>query len=296
MSLALVIAVVGMVTGVTGLYISWRSASEQAAIQLDAYATASPSDITPQGLAVRVEFVNQSLRPIVVRSAFLLLDGEVVSEATGWIDDVRLVEEAASDPARLRAAQLTFPIGLAAREGKSVALMMDVWTPFVDAASAADESTARNRFRQLTATLASLQAGEGSDRLQLRIDHVPGGSTVYPVSAVIASSTSVATIESAAALLHRIPPQFWVVDFLERGRALAGLTLRRRFAGTEEVDLAQLDVWNVRSAFHRSSVRPVVARQQTLFPLEGLPRGQYIATFRVGGRVVAYRSFAVPIR
>jgi hypothetical protein len=285
-----------MVTGVTSLYISWRSASEEAATRLDAYPTASQNDITPLGLGVRVELVNQSLRPIVVRSAALLLDGEVVSEASGWIDDVRLVEEAASDPARLRAAGLTFPIGLAAREGKSVALMMDVWTPFVDAASAADESAARNRFRQLASTLASLHTGEGSDRLELRVEHVPGGSSTYPISAVVAASSSVATIESAAALLRRIPPQFWVVDLLERDNALAGLTLRRRFAGTDEVDLVRLDVWNVRSAFHRSVVRPVVARQQTLFPVDRLPRGDYVATFRVGGQVVAYRSFAVPIR
>ena len=109
-------------------------------------------------------------------------------------------------------------------------------------------------------------------------------------------SASVDAIESAAALLRRVPPQFWVVDFLERGRDLAGLTLRRRFAGADEVDLARLDVWNVRTAFHRTTVRPVVARQQTLFPLDGLPRGHYIATFQVGGRVVAYKSFAVPIR
>jgi hypothetical protein len=230
MSLALAIALVGMVTGVTSLYVAWRSHSEETAITLDAYPTASQADITPQGLGLRVELVNQSLRPIVLRSASLVLDGEVVSQASGWIDDVRLVEEASSDPARLRAAQLTFPIGLAAREGRSVAVIMDVWTPFVAASSSADETLARNRFRQLTATLASLPAGDGPSRLQLRIEHVPGGSDLYPVSAVVGSTTSVDAIETAAALLRRVPPQFWVVDFFERRHDLAGLTLRRRLS------------------------------------------------------------------
>lgn len=296
MSVALVAALVGMVTGVTSLYISWQSTREEAEVRLSAYPTASPDDITPQGLGVRVVLVNESLRPIVIRSAALVLDGEAVSQAIGWIDDVRLLEGTASDPSRTSAAQQTFPIGLAAREGKSVAFVMDVWTPFVDASSEADQSAARGTFRQLTATLASLPSDASASRLQLRIDHVPGGSELYPVRAVTVPSGSVDAIESAAALLRQVPPQFWVVDLLERDRRLAGLTLRRRIAGADEIDLVRLDLWNVRTEAHRKLVRPVVARQQTLFPLSNLPRGRYIATFQVGGRVVAYRSFAVPIR
>ena len=296
MSVALAAALVGMVTGVTSLYISWRSTTEQAEVRLNAYPTASPADITPQGLGIRVVLVNQSLRPIVIQSAALLLDGETVSQAIGWIDDVRLLESAASDPSSVSTAQQTFPIGLAAREGKSVAFIMDVWTPFVDASSEADQKAARGTFRQLTATLASLPSDASASRLQLRIDHIPGGGELYPVSAVTVPSTSVDAIESAAALLRHVPPQFWVVDFLKRRGDLAGITLRRRIAGADEVDLARLDVWNLQTAVHRISVRPVVARQQTLFPLADLARGHYIATFQVGGRVVAYKSFTVPIR
>ena len=142
-NVALVVALVGMVTGVTSLYISWRSTTEQAEVRLSAYPTASPDDITPQGLGIRVVLVNESLRPIVLRSAALLLDGATVAQATGWIDDVRLLDSAASDPSSVSAAQQTFPIGLAEREGKSVAFIMDVWTPFVDASSDADKSAAR---------------------------------------------------------------------------------------------------------------------------------------------------------
>ena len=87
-----------------------------------------------------------------------------------------------------------------------------------------------------------------------------------------------------------------MVDLLTSGKELDGITLRRRFAGADEVDLAQLDVWNVRSPFHRTSTRPVVARQQTLFPLDNLAPGNYIATVRVNDQVVAYKSFAIPIR
>ena len=156
MNVALIVALVGMATGVTSLYITWRSTSEESALRLDAYPTASQNDITPQGLGVRTELVNESLRPVVLRSAELLLDGKTVAKASGWIGDVGLLERATSEPTRLATSQRTFPIGLGTREGKSVVLMMDLWTPFVDASSEADESAARATFRQLTATLASL--------------------------------------------------------------------------------------------------------------------------------------------
>ena len=294
--MAIVIALVGMATGVTSLYITWRSTSEEAALRLQAYPSASQSDITPQGLGVRVELVNESLRPVVLRSAELLLDGEVVSKANGWISDIGLLERAASDPTKLSAAQRAFPIGLQAREGKSVALMMDVWTPFANAPTQADGSAARANFRQLTATLASLSSDQEASRLRLRVNRAPGGTAVYPVTAVSTPTTSVDAIESASALLRRIPPQYWIVGLLSQRGALEGLTVRRRFAGADEIDLAQLDVWNVRTPYHRTVIRPVVARQQTYFPLRDLARGSYIATVRVDDEIVAYRSFAVPIR
>src|SRR5215208_862713 len=148
-SLALVVGLVGMVTGVTSLYIAWSAQSEEAALRLNAYPTANPADITPQGLAVRVELVNEGLRPIVVRSAQLLMDDAPVASASAWIDDVGVLDDAASEPSRLISSQRTFPISLDAREGKAVALLMDVWTPLVGASSDKDERAAKKTFRQL---------------------------------------------------------------------------------------------------------------------------------------------------
>ena len=280
--MALVVALVGMVTGVTSLYITWRSTSEESALKLAAYPTASQNDITPQGLGVRVELVNESLRPIVLRSAQLLLDGDVVSDGNGWIADVGMLEEAASDPSRLTASRRTFPIGLGAREGKSVAIMMDLWTP----SSQTNEGAGARTFVQLTAALASLAGTGESERLQLRLDHVP-------VSAVTVPTSSASDLEHA--VLRRAPPQLWEVELRPDRSRLAGITLRRLFAGVDELDLARLDIWNVRTAFHYSDARPVLARQQTFFPLADVARGNYIATVEVRGQLVAYKSFAVPI-
>lgn len=296
LNLTLLIALIGMATGLTSLYIGWQSNREESALRLSAYPSASLADITPQGLGVRVELVNESLRPIVLRSAQLLLDGEVVSTATSWVDDVAALDAAASQPARLALAQKTFPIGLRAREGNSVVLMMDVWSPVIEAASEEDKSAARGSFRQLTATLASLPTEGAESRLKLRLDHAPGGKSDYAVAAATVPTSSENAIESAGALVRRVPPRLWVVDRLARSGKLEGLTLRRRFAGADEIDLVTLDVWDVRSQLHRTLTRPVVARQQTLFPLTDLPKGAYIATFRLGDDVVAYTSFSVPTR
>lgn len=174
--------------------------------------------------------------------------------------------------------------------------MMDLWSPVVDASSDAEQSAARGSFRRLTATLASLPPDGEETTLQLSLDHVPGGTSVYPVAAATVPTSSESAIESAGALARRVPPRLWVVDLLTQGTQVRGITLRRRFAGADEIDLARLDVWDAQSPFHRTLVRPVVARQQTLFPLAGLRAGNYIATFRVADDVVAYTSFAVPTR
>jgi hypothetical protein len=194
------------------------------------------------------------------------------------------------------AARRAFPIGLAARQGKSVVIMMNLWTP-VDGASPVADAGFDRTLRELTATLASLTSDAPSDRLQLRLDHVPGGSHVYPVSAVSLPTSSAAAVESAGALegalLRRVSPQLWKVDLLTHGKRLAGIILRRLFAGADELDLARLDLWKVRSQFHRTLRRPVLARKLTLFPLPDLVHGAYIATVEVRGQVVAYKSFAV---
>ena len=293
LSVAIVVAFVGMATGATSLYLTWSARSEEAALLLSAYPTASQNDITPQGLGLRVELVNGELRPVVVRSADLLLDGEVVSAASGWVDNVGLLDQAASNPSLLRGALRTFPITLDARAGKEVALMMDVWSPLVGASSTRDETVTRKSFRELTATLATLPIGAESDRLRLRLNHAPGGSDLYALSAVRTPTSSVSVVEAAAALMNSVPPQLWAID---RPEGLAGITIRRRLAGADEIDLVRLDLWNDQSPFHLTFVRPVVARQQTFFPLPDLPRGAYIATFMVKGDVVAYRSFAVQSR
>jgi hypothetical protein len=295
MSLALVVGLVGMVTGVTSLYIAWSAQSEEAALRLNAYPTADLGDITPQGLAIRVELVNEGLRPIVVRSAQLLLDDAPVANASAWIDDAGVLEDAASEPSRLISSQRTFPISLDAREGKAVALVMDVWTPLVGASSEKAEKAARDKFKELTASLALLSPGAESRELQLQLDRAPGGIGLFPVSGVSVPTSSVDAIDAAGALLRRVPPQFWKVGLFQRGDALAGMTLRRRFAGANEIDLARLDIWNLHALFHGSFVRPVIARQRTLFPLHGLRDGEYIATFRVEDKIVAYKSFALPL-
>ena len=260
---------VGMATGVTSLYITWRSTSEEAALRLTAYPTASQADITPQGLGVRVELVNESLRPVVLRSAELHpgREGRRQGERLDRRCRAARAGDLGADAPRCVTADVPHRSGSTrgqerrAHDGRLDSVRR--------ASSDADESAARGSFRQLTATLASLpedqeQPAKGEARPR------SGWNDLYPVTAVNVPASSVDAIETAGALLRRVPPQFWVVDLLARGKELEGITLRRRFAGADEVDLAQLDVWNVRSPFHRTSTRPVVARQQTLFPLDNL--------------------------
>ena len=57
------------------LYIAWNTTSQEAAVVLNAYPTASSDDLTHVGFGVRVQLVNESLRPVIVEKASLWVDG-----------------------------------------------------------------------------------------------------------------------------------------------------------------------------------------------------------------------------
>jgi hypothetical protein len=292
-SAPLAFGLIGMITGASGLYLSWRTAEEESAVVLSAYASASRADVTSDGFGLRVELVNASLRPVIVRSASLVLDGGVAARASGYLDDPKLLDRARAEPALIGDSASSFPIGLGAREGRSVVLLMDVWRPLVAAETARLEQAARKQLVRLLAVLAALPAERRSDRLLLRLEHEPGGEQEVPVQGLSVPPARAEVTNDAAAMARTAPPQAWIAKLHEQPGGAIGLMLRRTVSAGGRVELVLLDVWRERSAFHRQLVRPVVGQQSTLFPLPSLERGAYIATFRLADRVVAYKSFAV---
>jgi hypothetical protein len=298
MSAAILFGLIGMLTGISSLILSWQTSKEQSEIVLHAYPTASSTDLTHAGFGLRVELVNQSLRPIIIRSASLWDAGEKISDGVGYLDDVKLLELSNVDPAALGRSRRDFPITLGERQGRTVAVLMDVWTPVMTAASSSGEQSARARLNRFLTRIAGLSQTTGASprEIELRIDSVPGGSRSFPVKSAPPSAVYPEAIKSANAIEKQTSFQTWKVDPFVRKKVLAGLRLRRTFAGTGEVDIVHLDLWQEGSPAHRRISRPVVGQQSTLFPLSGLPPGRYTGTFELDGQVVAYRSFALPWR
>jgi hypothetical protein len=290
-----VFGLVGMLTGTLSLFLSWRLSQEQAAVALQAYPTANPTDLTHEGFGLRVEIVNRSLRPVIVRRASLWAAGEQLSEATGYLEDVRVLDASAANPESVTQRRRQFPITVNAREGRTVALLMDVWTPIVTAPSPTEERAARRRLNRFLTDIGSPESPE-DDEIELRVEHVPGGGGTFPVRRFRPPPAYLEAIRSASAIQKQRRSNFWVVAPHIRQKDFVGLVLRRRFSGTGQVDLVRLDVWKEGSSYHRVSTRPVVAQQSTVFPLSGLPAGSYRATFRLGDDVVAYQSFVLPWR
>jgi hypothetical protein len=288
----IIFGLVGMITGGLSLYVTWRTSSEEAAVVLEAYPTASPDDLTHAGFGVRVQLVNESLRPVIVQNATLWVDDHELTSSTGYLADSQLLDQSATNPAAISDARLDFPLSMNAREGRSAVFLMDVWRPVVTAEGTAEELVARRKLNQFLTSVGSLATG--SDRhIELGLELAPGGLQRFDVRGVSEPSVYPEAIRDASAIQRQAPLQTWLVEpQLNRGE-LDGLALRRRFATGGQVDLVQLDVWNVRSQFHERHERPVLGQQTSLFPLE-LPTGAYVATFRLGGDVIAHRSFTVP--
>jgi hypothetical protein len=283
-----------MITGSLSLYITWRSTSEEAAVVLEAYPTASADDLTHAGFGVRVQLVNESLRPVIVQSASLWVDEREMTNATGYLADANLLERTAATPAAISDARLDFPISMNAREGRSVAILMDVWRPVVTAEGSVEELNARRKLNQFLTSVGSLATGSDR-RIELGLELVPGGLQRFDIRGLVEPGIYPEAIRDASAIQRQGPLETWLVEPRLTGNELDGLALRRRFAGGAQVDLVTLDVWNVQSQFHEAHQRPVLGQQAQLFPL-ALPAGAYVATFRLGDEVIAHRSFTVPWR
>jgi hypothetical protein len=291
----LLFGLVGMITGTLGLYIAWQTAREQEAVVLSAYPTASPADLTHAGLGVRVQVVNTSLRPVIVRNASLWIDGTRISEATGYLEDVRVLDRATVDPSAITDSRRDFPISLSEREGRSLAILMDVWRPFVNADTPELAASARQSLNQFLTSVGSLTSG-GGHRIELGVELSPGGFQRFRIRSLVEPAVYPEAIRDASAIQRQAPLQNWLVTPLVESGRLIGLGLRRRFAGAGQVDLIQLDLWRDRAPFHRSFRRPVLGQQEQIFPLPALANGDYIATFRLDGSVIAFRSFGLPWR
>lgn len=289
----LIFGLVGMITGTLSLYVAWRTTSEEAAVVLEAYPTASADDLTHAGLGVRAQLVNESLRPVIVQGASLWVDGRETTTAVGYLPDAQLLDDSAASPAAISDARLAFPLSLNAREGRSVAILMDVWTPVVTVEG--DEAlVARRKLNQLLTSVGSLATG--SDRhIELGLDLVPGGFRRFDIRGLVEPGVYPEAIRDASAIQRQGPLETWLVQPRLEEDDLKGLTLRRRFAAGGQVNLVRLDVWNVQSQLHRAYERPLLGQQAQLFPLD-LPDGAYVATFRLDDEVVAHRSFTVPWR
>ena len=109
-----------------------------------------------------------------MQSATLWVDGQ---DATSRRDTSRTRSSsiARPRPAAISDAQLAFPLSMSAREGRSVALLMDVWRPIVTAEGTDDELSERRKLNQLLTSVSSLATGSERDRLGLEL--APGGLT-----------------------------------------------------------------------------------------------------------------------
>jgi hypothetical protein len=282
-SSGVIFGLVGMLTGVTGLVFGYRAQHEQEVINLAAYPSAGPSDLTASGLGVRLQVVNQSLRPLIVRGASLWQGGTELARATGYVQDAQVANGAELDQAALTDGLLSFPLNIGAREGRAAVFLLDVWRGVFG--TGRDAAAAMNK---LNLTLSGL--GPGSvDRapFELVFDLAPGGRRRFPLRSLPSVSPSAAEGEAPASR------STWLVSPVGR-RGLTGLVLRRTSAAAGAVDLVKLDLWKYGSTLHRSIARPVVGREAAMFPLSDLPRGSYTATFQLDGKVVAERSFSLP--
>ena len=119
-NLALIVAAfsfgVSLAVGVVG-YIAFH---ERTSVHLEGFAVANTLGSTPGGYGIDVSIINDSLRPVIVRSVSLEVDGVPVTEAAEYLPEPRILNDQSTRGDRPIEQAVAFPLAIPARGARTI--------------------------------------------------------------------------------------------------------------------------------------------------------------------------------
>ncbi|KKK83932.1 hypothetical protein LCGC14_2788430, partial [marine sediment metagenome] len=228
-TLPVLVSVAALVVAGLSYDISRGVREEQQTVALEIDAAANIRDFTNEGYGLRVTLLNASLRPIIVKRAQLLMNGHLVAEASGYLNDTRVLDRYMIEPGRVTDRRRELPVAMGAREGKTVARLMDFRYFKAGAKEDPDSWKRQNRAeRRFEKNLIFLPTGENKDRLQLLLELLPGGTRTDDVRGIPGMTARFA----------------WQQSFARTPGGTYGLEIRRKLGATGQADRIRLEVWS----------------------------------------------------
>jgi hypothetical protein len=271
---------VGAAGGIAGTVLSWKSEHDVNHTKVHVVAAVSASDYTQQGFGVRVALVNQGLGGTTVTKAQLVVDGQAIAEARGWVRDPRIFSASLPYRANVKPALLDdVTVAVGARSARSVGFVFDL-----NSCPAASSDAPAKGAAALACAVARCDSARCNDghHFAIRLTMEPGKEKETPLD---------------------VRPQLrrfagWKPSVARSSGAVTALKIHR--IGTNDPtqsEVVALELWPVGSgAPPRVLSRPVVGRATALYPIGDLPRGRYVWAFLTHARPLVSGYVNIPCR
>jgi hypothetical protein len=277
-SLALVVAGFSLATAIVAGYLSYGALHEQRAVSIEGFAVANALGETKTGYGIRVSLVNESLRPVIVRSVDLMANGTKIGRAVAFTPEFDFLRYGSTmrDPG-LEAQPP--PIAVGERSVRTVAALLD----FSEPADEAERLDSRDKLELPKFGLAfnfcrALRSEPVDTEFSLLVTLESGEARELPV-----------TFTGIGNSISR-----WIMIVLGRSNAPRGIAVSRQEA-VQRVRLVTLRIWTAKRGLIRSVTRPLYGSKSSRFPFRKLPRGTYHVGILEQGRVVGGGIFRVPL-
>jgi hypothetical protein len=282
-----VVAVASLALSIVALVVSYSAIREEAAVDLEAAASVNSLGSTPAGYAIRISFINQSLRPVIIRSIDLKVGGVPVASVESVLFDGRAGTDAAALGDEPLEDNRPLPLTLAERGAETLVGLANFST--VDRQASAREHTdnlsAARAFcdelppdpsRRLAPRFENETVGSS---VELEVDVEPGGSFSVPV-----------TINRAIGADNP-----WRMEVTGPRARPTGLAFWRFTSAPSASRLLTAEIWRGDGTPVSTASLPVSGSATSEVSFQGLRSGYYRAALLQQGNVLAVGHFDVPL-
>jgi hypothetical protein len=269
------------------LLLSYLANQEEAAVDFDAAASVNSLGATPAGYAIHISLVNDSLRPVIVRSMRLKVSGRFVAPIASFLSDNRAGSDASALGDEPLEEARSLPVALAARGTRTLIGLADFSTAAAQAHQGKDTplvARAREFCRELPRTARAKRrlpepSGRTRSKLELELDVDPGGAQTVPVHlAKVVGGANAWRMDVTGAKMHPNGIVFW-----------------RRIAAPTALRFITLKIWTWDGHLRRSASLPVAGGAYSEVRFPPLPSDSYRAALFQNGEPLAVGLFHVPL-
>lgn len=263
---------------VAALILSILANQEETAVKFDAAAAVNPLGSTPAGYAIRISLINDSLRPVIVRSMELKESGKPTAPITSFLIDNRAGSDATALGDEPLETAHSLPVALGARSARTLIGLADFSVPAAQAHSG-KHTPLLARAEEFCREIQKSPSRRNELKLELEIKIDPGDPQTVPIrlTKVVGGANA------------------WRMDVTGAKAHPNGMVFWRRISAPAALRLITLKIWTWDGHLERTASLPMAGAAYGEVRFTPLRADGYRAALLRDGEPLAVGLFRVPL-